>query len=570
MLKIPYGESNFRTMMERHYFYQDRTSFIQTLENYSSKYLVYLRPRRFGKSLFLSTLRHYYGINYKKDFNNLFGQTFIGQNPTPEANNYLMLHLDFSGINTANYDTTLEGFLRNVQSGVIAFLTDYASYFTVEQAKDVLNQKEPHLVIKSLFDVWNKNNIDKKIYVIIDEYDHFANEIISFNFKDFTNIVSKNGFVRKFYETIKTVTIEGIVDRLFITGVSPITLDSMTSGFNISTNITLTHEFHNMMGFVEAEVRGILEKIDVPSEKLDTVLSDVKDWYNGYLFSAEIPNLQRVYNPNMVLYFAQKYQSIKDYPKELLDVNIATDYSKIRRLFKIDDKETDAVLALKELMEKDEIVSPLVSQYSFERGFSNKDLISLLFYMGFLTIKNEELGAYSFIFPNYVIKKLYADYLFAFVREENALPIDNKNVNEAIRNLATTGNPTLFFNEMTLILKSLSPRDAKDFNENTLKAIVVSLLHQQTFYYVHSEYPSKHFYMDIFLEAIRGYKPNYEVAFEFKYLKKGQAKALETTIADATTQLEAYLKTPLFKGKTTVKAWVVVVVNNKIHAKMVR
>ena len=276
-----------------------------------------------------------------------------------------------------------------------------------------------------------------------------------------------------------------------------------------------------------------------------TVLSDVKDWYNGYLFSVEVRNLSRLYNPNMVLYFAQKYQSIKDYPKDLLDANIASDYSKIRRLFKIGDNESDTIAALKELLENDEIVSPLVTQYSFERGFSSSDLISLLFYMGFLTIRSEDLGAYRFVFPNYVIKKLYADYLFTLIREENALPIDNKNVNEAIRHLATTGNPNLLFDEITLILKSLSPRDAKDFTENTLKAILVSLLHQQTFYYVHSEYPSKHFYMDIYLEAIRSYKPNYEVAFEFKYLKRGQSKALESKLLEAANQLQAYMKTPV-------------------------
>lgn len=568
MLKIPYGESNYMTVMGSNYFYQDRTSYIQTLENYGSKYLIFLRPRRFGKSLFLSTLRHYYGIQYQKDAQLLFGQTFIGRNETPNAHNYLILSWDFSGINTTNYETTFEGFLRNVQSGLNAFLTEYATYFTKQQAKDILSQKEPHMVIASLFDAWKHNEIDKKIYILVDEYDHFANEIISFNFKDFSSIVSKNGFVRKFYETIKTATISGIVDRLFMTGVSPITLDSMTSGFNIASNITLSREFHGMMGFEEAEVREILEKIDVPVDILSDVLSDVKDWYNGYLFNPDIT--QRLYNPNMVLYFAQQYKDSKSYPRNLLDANVVTDYSKIRRLFKIGDNEGDAIVALKELLQNEEIISPLVTQFSFERGFSNEDLISLLFYMGFLTIKNENLGAYCFVFPNYVIKKLYAHYFLAFTRETNALPIDNRPLNEAIITLATDANPNPFFEQMTMVMKSLSPRDAKDFTENTLKAIVVSLLHQQTFYYVHSEYPSKHFYMDIFLEAIRSYKPNYEVAFEFKYLKKGQSKALESKLLEASNQLNEYLKTPLFDGKTSVKAWAVVVLHNKIYAKMVQ
>ena len=570
MIKIPYGKSNFKDLIEDNYFYQDRTSYIETLENYGSTYLVHLRPRRFGKSLFLSMLRHYYGQQYKNDFNTIFGQTFISTHLTAEVNNYLILDFDFSGINTATIETTYAGFLRNTLIGIGTFLTDYNTYFTKQQIKDILQEKEAHLAISMLFSTWQNNQIDKKIYILIDEYDHFANEIISFNFNDFSNIVSKNGFVRKFYEIIKTATRNGIVDRIFITGVSPITLDSMTSGFNIASNITLSSKFNNMLGFEEAEVRGILEKIDVPLDKITIVLDDLRDWYNGYLFSAETENLPRLYNPNMVLYFAQKYQDIKGYPKDLLDANIASDYTKIRKLFQIGGNEKGHIEALRELLKNGEIVSPLITQFSFERNFASEDLISLLFYMGFLTIKNERLGLYSFTFPNYVIKKLYSDYFLSFTREENALPIDNRQLNEAIRTLATDGNPNPFFNEVMLILKSMSPRDAKNFNENTLKAIVVSLLHQQIFYYVHSEYPSKHFYMDIFLETISGYKPKYEVAFEFKYLKKGESKALETKLLEASNQLEAYMKTPLFTGKTDVKAWAVVVLNSKIHAKMVR
>jgi Predicted AAA-ATPase/PD-(D/E)XK nuclease superfamily len=570
MIHIAVGESNFETVIRNNIFYQDRTPYIQTLEDFKTKYLMYLRPRRFGKSLWLSTLRHYYGSQYKNDFERLFGQTFIGKNVTENAHNYLILNFDFSGINTDTPDKVHEGFLAKVFTGFYAFFHDYGNYFTPQQKKDVFKENAPNLAIAALFNTWVEQGVDKKIYVLIDEYDHFANEIIAFDFHNFKHIVSENGFVRKFYEIIKSATTQGIVERILITGVSPITLDGMTSGFNIATNITTTSIFHGMMGFEQAEVKGILEQLEIPAADLPSVLEDVKDWYDGYLFSTDRPNLQRVYNSTMVLSFAKQYQTNNAYPDNLLDPNIATDYAKVRRIFSIGDREFANKEALSQLLHQGEVSATLVKQYNFERGFSSDDFLSLLFYMGFLTIKSKALDACIFTFPNYVITKLYADYFITLTRETHQLPIDNDGVNAALRSLATQGDPNPLFDEMTLILKTLSPRDAKDFNEMTLKAIVVSLLHQQSFYYVHSEYASKQFYMDVFLEAIGGYKPNYEVAFEFKYLKKGEAKALNTKLSEAVTQLEAYLQTPLFDGKTTVKAWAVVVAQNKIHSKMVR
>jgi hypothetical protein len=325
MLKIPYGKSDYRTLIEKKYFYQDRTSYLQTLEDWGSTYLLYLRPRRFGKSLFISTLHYYYGLQYKKDFDNLFGSTFIGKNPTPNANTYLVLNFDFSSINTSTEQGVFEGFLSNVLKGIENFIDNYSSYFSIEHKKEILTQKEPHEAIKMLFHRLYSHRFDAKVYVLIDEYDHFA------------NIITKNGFVRKFYEAIKIATSQGIVERIFMTGVSPITVDSLTSGFNIATNISKSPTFHQMVGFEESEVEGILRGIDVPIDEVESTLSDMRLWYNGYLFSVDAKN--RLYNPNMVLYFAQEYADLKRYPREMLDINIASDYSKIQKLFNIQGKQ---------------------------------------------------------------------------------------------------------------------------------------------------------------------------------------------------------------------------------------
>jgi hypothetical protein len=562
MLKIPYGISNYKSLMEGNYFYQDRTSYIQTLENWGSPYLLYLRPRRFGKSLLLSTLRYYYGLQHQETFDILFAKTFIGQNSTQYANKYMVLNFDFSGINTSTEKGVFDGFLSNVRKGVDAFLTHYSTLFTKEQVKSILQQTDANEVIKELFSCYVRNNIDHKIYILIDEYDHFANELISFNFNHFLDIVTRNGYVRKFYEVIKMATSQGIVERIFMTGVSPITVDSLTSGFNIAKNISLSPTFHQMVGFEEKEVEGILTGIDMPIEDIPSTLNDMRLWYDGYLFNPDVT--KKLYNPNMVLYFAEEYAEQRKYPRRILDPNVASDYGKIQKLFNIQGKKERYLNVLRDLLEHGEVSAILTDQYNFELGFTEDDLISLLFFMGFLTIKSENLGRYTFSFPNYVIKKLYADFFLHSIAPKNDLLIDNSPVNEAIIDMATSGNPTAFFEQVQLILKYFSPRDAAHFNENTLKAIIVSLLHQQSFYYIHSEYETDWAYMDIFLEAIRGQKPNFDVTMELKYVKKAGKTAVNTLFKTASEQLQGYLDAPKFNTRTNLKSFVVVVAGEKL------
>jgi Predicted AAA-ATPase/PD-(D/E)XK nuclease superfamily len=562
MIKIAYGESNFKSLIEDGCFYQDRTHYIPVLESWGQKRFIYLRPRRFGKSLLLSVLQYYYGLQYKGLFDTLFGKTYIGTNPTPKAHSYMMLRFDFSGINTDTEQETYDGFLSNVKKGVAAFLTHYDAFFTKEQVKVILANKQPNELIKELLSCHIHNKISPQIYLLVDEYDHFANELISFNYAYFSDIVTENGYVRKFYEVLKWGTAEGIVDRIFITGVSPITVDSLTSGFNIASNITLSADFHQMVGFDEAEVQGILKGIEMPDEQIPATIQDLHLWYDGYLFN--IDSDKRLFNPNMVLYFVQEYMSTRKYPREMLDANIATDYGKIQKLFSIQGKEEEYLHILKELLETGEVTAALTAQYSFTRGFTQSDLVSLLFYMGFLTIKSESLNTYTFSFPNYVIKKLYADYFFNSILNKAQLPFDNTPVNEAIKEMAQTGNPTKFFEQVKLVIKYFSTRDSANFSENTLKAIIISLLHQQAFYYIHSEYETNWTYMDVFLEAIRGQKPKYDVTMELKYAQKKEKKSAASVLAAAETQLKGYLDTPKFNTRTNLKSFCVGVVGDKL------
>ncbi len=565
MLKLPYGESNFTTVIEEGYFYQDRTGFIHELEA-SPKFVYYLRPRRFGKSLFVSMLEHYYGLEFKSQFDVLFGKLDIGKKPTPLANQYMILKFEFSGIETNTPENTFDGFLKKVRDGIRVFLKQYEAFFPAEIQKSIIEQTQPSAVMSEFFVHYKKIRIDKplpKIYLLIDEYDHFANELISFDFNFFAQSVTENGFVRKFYETLKIATWDGIINRLFITGVSPVTLDSMTSGFNIGTSISLFEEFHNMMGFEEHEVQNILQGIGVTDEDLIPVLNDLRAWYDGYLFNIDAKS--HVYNPDMVLYFAIRYQRNKKYPDQLLDSNIASDYSKIRNIFKIQQNEESHLNTLRLLSDTGEITAVLTTEFSLVKKFNQDDLVSLLFYMGFLTIQAEELGSLVFTFPNFVIKKLYTDYFISMIEEQAGLPIDNSKVNFAIRELAKWGTPQYLYNEVSAVVESLSGRDTPHFNEMSVKAIFVSLLHQQRFYYVHSEFGVDNQYVDIFLETIRGRAVKYDVAFELKYVKKGEKIDVKTELDKAEVQLMNYMTKNKFNQRTNLKAFVVLIHGITLH-----
>jgi PD-(D/E)XK nuclease superfamily len=267
----------------------------------------------------------------------------------------------------------------------------------------------------------------------------------------------------------------------------------------------------------------------------------------------------------MVLYFAVYYQSTKKYPDDLLDTNIATDYTKIRNLFKIQQREDAHLETLRLLIDAGEISAVLTKEFSLTKNFQQNDLVSLLFYMGFLTIKAQELGGLIFSFPNYVIEKLYADYFVSIVEQKTGLPIDNSKLNAAIRAIALTGTPQYLYDIVSEVIKVLSTRDAKDFNEMSLKAIFVSLLHQQQFYYVHSEFETQRQYVDVFLETVTGNPVKYETAFELKYVKKGETINAKDELDKAEVQLMNYMVTKKFIQRPNLKAFVVLVHGTELH-----
>lgn len=570
MLKLPYGVSNFTKLAKEEYYLVDRTAFIAQLEQMNEPYLFYLRPRRFGKTLFVSMLQCYYGLEYAAQFIEIFGNYTIGQTPTPLANRYLVLKLDFSRINTQTRESTFAGFLENVNQGVSHFLSAYQANYTEADHHYIFSAEEPSIVLSRLFErTKNHQNTGKfqdKIYVLVDEYDHFANELVAFRLEEFKTSVSRNGFVRKFYESIKTATGDGVVDRIFITGVSPLTLDSLTSGFNIGKHLSLDIQFHQMMGFTEQEVAEILTGVGMEESNLPATLADLRQWYNGYLFNSKAKT--KLYNPDMVLYFASEFSRTREYPEELLDINIASDYGKLRDLFRLEGQEVQNLAVLNELITEGQVSAQLTRQFSFEKDFTRDDLISLLFYLGIVTIKAAELSRFIFEPPNFVITQLYFTYFQQIVLRRAALRADDLRIYDRVLKLAQENDIAPLIEAVESILLQLSNRDAVGFDEKYVKAVFAALLYPTQIYTVISEYETDRRYVDLLLTRRPPIDPNYQFAFELKYLKQQDADQLETVKAAGLTQIQTYLRHEKLQGLADLRAWLVVFVGPKAQVVM--
>ena len=508
----------------------------------------------------------YYNIKYKDDFERLFGPFYIGRKPTKMANRYLILRLDFSQIETSSFEKTYDGFTANVRFGAENFYGRYPQFFNESDIERVRKYDNPSAILQDVINQVERKT-PHKIYLLIDEYDHFANEILSFRYDEFMDIVGRNGFVRKFYETIKVGTQKAVIDRLFVTGVSPITLDSLTSGFNIATNISLEKDFNEMLGFSEAEVIKILRGIGIPNQDLDHVLSELRDWYNGYLFSVKAK--KRMYNSNMVLYFAYKYLYNREYPEELLDPNIASDYNKIRKSFKIKGKEKENLVHLDKLVKTGTLESELVQLYDLEKRFDTADFISLLYYQGIITIWKKDLDSIIFKMPNYVIKQLYFQYFYQILLEKSELDEQGIDVKNKINQLAKYNDFTPLVRFTEEVLQELSVRDKMNFDEKHVKTIFTSAFYISKVYHIHNELEVKKSktdkgYVDLLLTKRPPFEPKFQFVIEFKYVKKEDAKKAKTVKQQAIKQLQAYLKhDERLQKLENLKAYVIVFVGNE-------
>ncbi len=566
-MKIPDGISNFESLRTEGYIYIDKTNYIEALEKISSKYVFFIRPRRFGKSLFLSTLEHYYDINSKDKFPALFGDLYIGKNPTPLSSSYLVLQLDFSGLNTENKEKLENSFRLSLISDIRKFLIKHQNIFAnAADLKEKLSQiQDIKLVLEFILE--QAQILDKKIYLIIDEYDHFANDIIAMGESNFyKEIIRATGFVRDFYETVKIAT-KTVIDRIFITGISPVMLDDLTSGFNIAANLTLKPELNEMMGFTEQEVAKIIDTLNIEitmpitGKKLskEELLQELNKNYNGYLFNSKAR--KRVYNPNMTLYFFKECYFSKEYPEKVIDDNIKTDYGRLNRLTANEENKK----ILDEIIKNESITANIATRFAFDTMYDREYFVSLLFYMGLLTIDRQEKTRLILKIPNYVVKIVCWDYMMTKLKVEYDIQIDLEEVRLAIENMAYDGKIEPYIEYISKnVLQKLSNRDLIKFDEKNIKLMLFIYLSDSNAYRLYSERETETGYIDIYSERDpRLPDTKYEWLIELKYLKESERDKLEQVKKQGLEQLERYAKSKNLADKENLKKALLIFIGKK-------
>ena len=555
MRKLPNGISNYEKLIEENRIYVDKTMYIEKMENLSDSTLMFLRPRKFGKTLFTSTLECYYDKNRADKFEKLFGNTYIGKNPTLNKNRYCVLRFNFSGISTNTIEETINGFKNSTIESIKIFINRYKINFFINE------NQEAEEILNSLYTAFLTQKANEKIYVIIDEYDHFANELLGFNPEQFRALVSKNGKVRKWYEILKKGT-ETVVDRIFITGVAPITLDSLTSGFNIGTDITQDVRFNEMMGFTKNELIEILNSQDILKEEQEQILPIMKENYDGYKFSLEAKN--QIYNSNMCLYFLNRYIEFGKIPTKLIDVNIASDYSKIGKMLGL-CKGENRLEILRKTVQGEPINNNIVEKFNPAIEFNETDMISMLYYLGYLTIFGEDLGMPELTIPNKVMKEIYADYFMQLMNQEADFRIDNTRNQEILREIAREGKIDKMVETLRIYLNNLSNRDLIKFDEKYIKLIFYCIAMTMQIYSAKSEMEVNRNYPDILLvprDRTKGYKA---IMVEFKYLKKGDTAKLEDKQKEAREQIERYSEFDDIKDIEGLRKYTIVVAGNELY-----
>ena len=558
MKKLPYGISDYGRLVENDYYYIDKTKYIEELENLSEPYIIFLRPRKFGKTLFTSTLENYYDIKKVDEFEKLYGNTYIGKNPTKLKNSYHILKFNFSGIDTSDEEKTMKGFKEKVTISITGFVNKYNIDFFVNP------ELSTEGLLGSLIEAFKTQREKEKIYVIIDEYDHFANELLGFNTNQFKNLVSKNGKVRKWYETLKEGT-ESVIDRIFITGVAPITLDSLTSGFNIGADITQSPKFNEMMGFTKAELVKMMEDIEITKEEQKELLPIMKENYDGYKFSVD--GKEKIYNSNMCLYFLNRYLEQRKVPTQLIDVNIASDYSKLGRMLDL-CKGNEREKITEKTVSGEGIIGEITAKFNPAIEFTEKDLVSMLFYLGYLTIDDDVAGYPRLNIPNRVMKEIYSDYFLQVLKQNINLGID-ENYSEIALEIALEGKIDKLVELAHKYLENLSNRDYVKFDEKYVKLIFYCIAMNLKIFRLKSEMEVQRKYPDILLIPKDKSKDYKAVMIEFKYLKKEESNLLQEKQDEAKKQIEEYAKFEEIKEIPNLNKYTVVAVNDKIYVEKI-
>ena len=519
---VPYGVADFATVIEQNLYYVDKTMFIPELEK-QPRNLFFIRPRRFGKSIFLSMLYSYYDCTQSHKFQSLFGNLWIGQHPTPLQGKYQVLFLDLSQI-TGNIDKLETKFNSYLSINLDAFVRQYSEYYQAEM-EEILAQEDFEEKMELIFKAAKAHQYH--LYLIIDEYDNFTNVILNERGENvYHAITHADGFYRDVFKKFK-----GNFERIFMMGVSPVTLDDVTSGFNIGWNISIKPEFDEMLGFSTTDVVEMFtyykEHGSIPVDSdIDAIVNDMKPWYDNYCFAEEaLKKKTRMFNCDMVLYYLRNYMDNGCSPRQMIDPNTRTDYGKMKKLLQFDKLDGERKGIIRKIAEEEQIVTQLYESFSAYQIPKAEIFPSLLFYYGMLTIKGTRGSKLILGIPNNNVRKQYYGYL----EEEYQAKayVDVNQLTDYYYDMAYDGKWEEGLRFMAdAYAKVSSVRDGIEAERN-LQGFFMAYLNLNDYYITAPELELNHGYCDFFLlPDLTHYASQHSYILELKVLSKKDFSAI--------------------------------------------
>ena len=537
--RIPYGISSFKQVREENKYLVDKTRFFEQLE-LAGNFFYLVRPRRFGKSLFLNMLEAYYDINEKDNFDKLFAGLYVADHPTEYRNRYQIMHLDFSQVGS-DVERLQENFDFYLSISCESFAEKYARFYPGGFLDEVKQIKRGEQKLNRINDAAKEAGC--RLYLIVDEYDNFTNNVLNVKGHEaYHALTHGTGFYRDVFKLFK-----GMFDRIIMLGVSPITLDDLTSGYNIALNITMDPRFNQMLGFSEDDVRQMIRYYKEvgaikPEVTEDSIIADMKPWYDNYCFAKDSFGREpSMFNSDMVCYYLSNLVGVGQRPEELIDPNTMTDYGKLKRLIKIDKTEGKRIEIIHDIAEKGFIKARLVSHFPAEKMMEFGNFVSLLYYYGMLTIGGVVGDRLKLIIPNNNVRLQYYQYLLDEYSSIHS--IDISDLDDAFDEAALEGDwqPLISFickayHDTTAVRQLIE-------GERNLQGFMNAYLTLTNYYLVAPEMEFNHGYCDFFL------LPNYAVypmvrhsyILELKYLKADATDAeADRQWSEAREQIKTY------------------------------
>ena len=548
---IPYGVASFEQVRSENRYYIDKTMYLPLLEE-ASNYLFLIRPRRFGKSVFVSMMQAYYDIAKADRFDTLFDGLWIQEHPTPLKNAFQVIYFDFSLV-SAQTDRLEDSF--NDYCGIVmdSFIKRYQAYYDKDTVDKVLASKDAANKMKLVNDEAHVKGYP--LYLIIDEYDNFTNVILSEGGKEvFRNLTHASGFYREYFKLFKVM-----FSRVFLIGVSPVTLDDLSSGYNIDWNISQDPDFNYMLGFSESDVREMflyykgVGKLR-PDADIDAMLAEMKPWYNNYCFAEECMDEERLYNCDMVLYYLRHQIRSGRSPKEMVDMNIRTDYKKLKMLADIDkgNQRENRMSVIEEIAATGSIVMNLKTSFPAEYVTDDNNFRSLLYYYGLLTMGSSYGSMIKMVIPNNCVKEQY----WSFMRDyfDRSFKIDSIPMELEMTRMALEGEWEPFITRIAEAYRENSSIRDSILGEHNLQGFFKAYLALNSLYLVEPEIELNYGFGDFLLLPDKARYPEiaHSYILELKYLKPAATDAeVEAKSLEADTQLQRYSNDKIVKKLCT-------------------